>query len=381
MKKGEWFFHKYGGTSVVIGRFVGPVRPVIPLIAGALLMPWKKFLSYNVVSAIAWAPLYIIPGFLVGSALGSDVTLPAHFYPALAISLAVLALLYLVAFRLQLGLGNDSRLYTRLSRWADRHPRSRHFWHSFTSARPAGPAEFPLPSFALALVCGTLFLGWSLIATSTGWLTTLNEHSLALFSGLRSAATDPAMRTITLLGDPPVLIGGALMATLVLLFRGYYAAAIHALAAAFATAALVWLLKAGFAIPRPETVFGPPDSGAYPSGHAAGITVLLSLAASFWAREKCRRQRWRIYLVFTLPMVLVCLSRVYLGVHWFTDVVGGVLLGLCICGVVRASYSRYDQIPLRAEVFTLVGLVSWVLFTAGYIYWSWTSALTAYSPL
>ena len=381
LEKGEWFFHKYGGASVVIGRFVGPVRPVIPLIAGAFLMPWKKFLTYNIASAIGWAPVYIIPGFLVGSALSSDSKLPPHFYPILAISLAVLVLLYLVAFRLQLGLGNDSRLYARLSRWADRNEVTRQFWHTFTSERPAGAAEFPLPSFALALLCGALFLIWSLIATSTDWLNTFNEQALGLFSGLRSPVIDTPMQVLTLLGDPPVLIGGALATTLVLMFRGYYAAAIHALLAAAATTALVWSLKAGFAIPRPEAVVGPPLSGSYPSGHATGITVFLSLAASFWAREKRRTRRWQIYLVVTLPMVLVCLSRIYLGVHWFSDVIGGLLLGLSICGFIRASYSRYDQIPLRAEAFTVLAFTLWGLFVMYYIYWSWPSIITAYSPV
>ncbi len=64
--KGEEFFHQYGGYSVVLGRFVGPIRAVIPTIAGSLGMSGKLFFLVNVLSALVWAPAYILPGYLMG---------------------------------------------------------------------------------------------------------------------------------------------------------------------------------------------------------------------------------------------------------------------------------------------------------------------------
>jgi len=61
MERGEQFFNKHGGKSVLFGRFVGPVRPVIPAVAGMLGMTPARFLTVNVVSAIAWAPAYTLP--------------------------------------------------------------------------------------------------------------------------------------------------------------------------------------------------------------------------------------------------------------------------------------------------------------------------------
>ena len=66
---GEQFFLKYGGLSVAIGRFVGPIRPIIPLVAGMMDMPVQRFWLANVLSAIFWAPVYLVPGFLVGAAV------------------------------------------------------------------------------------------------------------------------------------------------------------------------------------------------------------------------------------------------------------------------------------------------------------------------
>src|SRR3989338_3230413 len=67
ISNGEVFFNKYGGLSVFIGRFVGPVRPIIPVIAGMLNMPPTRFFIANLTSAIAWALIYMAPGILLGA--------------------------------------------------------------------------------------------------------------------------------------------------------------------------------------------------------------------------------------------------------------------------------------------------------------------------
>ena len=70
LDKGKLFFNRHGGKSIFFGRFVGPVRPVIPAIAGMMHMPVKKFFLINVISAAGWAPFYLIPGILFGSSIG-----------------------------------------------------------------------------------------------------------------------------------------------------------------------------------------------------------------------------------------------------------------------------------------------------------------------
>lgn len=60
------FFHRHGGKSILFGRFVGVVRPMVPLVAGSVGMSWKKFLGWNVLSAVLWASLYLLLGFFFG---------------------------------------------------------------------------------------------------------------------------------------------------------------------------------------------------------------------------------------------------------------------------------------------------------------------------
>lgn len=60
------FFDRHGVKSIILSRFIGPLRPVIPAIAGTTRMPLKTFITTNVGSAMIWAPLYLLPGLLFG---------------------------------------------------------------------------------------------------------------------------------------------------------------------------------------------------------------------------------------------------------------------------------------------------------------------------
>ncbi|MGM0769701.1 MAG: bifunctional DedA family/phosphatase PAP2 family protein [Pseudomonadota bacterium] len=379
--KGERFFYRYGGVSVVIGRFVGPVRPVIPLVAGALLMPWRRFLAFNLASAAGWAPVYVLPGYLVGSALATDLQPPAHFYPVIAASLGTLLLIYLTVFRFQLGLGHDSKLYLWLAERMARYDATHRFWRLYSSERPAQAGEFPLPSLSLAVGATALFLIWGQLATGTRLLQPFDEAVAQWFSALRFPLFDPAMVFLTVMADWPILAAAAALLCLALGFRGFYGAAVHVAAAAALTFATVWLLKTAAAIPRPDEVLAPPASAAFPSGHTAGITVLGTLIASFVAREGSHRKRWRAYLLFSTPIVLVAVSRLYLEVHWFTDVIGGLFLGLAITGYIRASYSRYDRVPLTPDASFGAALLAWGCLTGFYVWQRWPEAVLFYSPL
>ena len=65
---GKDYFARHGGNSVLIGRFFGPLRSIIPLIAGMLRMSRWHFFFANVISGIGWSILYLTPGILIGEA-------------------------------------------------------------------------------------------------------------------------------------------------------------------------------------------------------------------------------------------------------------------------------------------------------------------------
>jgi len=66
----EAFFSRHGDKSVFLARFTPGVRAFIPLIAGMLRMPVRRFYAANIASALTWAPSHILPGVLVGASFG-----------------------------------------------------------------------------------------------------------------------------------------------------------------------------------------------------------------------------------------------------------------------------------------------------------------------
>jgi membrane protein DedA with SNARE-associated domain len=66
----ERFIAKYGAYAVFLARFTAVVRAFVPLVAGILLMPPKRFYAANILSAIAWAPAHVFPGVVLAMASG-----------------------------------------------------------------------------------------------------------------------------------------------------------------------------------------------------------------------------------------------------------------------------------------------------------------------
>ncbi len=67
IEQGRGFFSRHGGKSILIGRFVGLVRPIVPLIAGSIGMRVQTFIFWNILGAFLWSALYIGLGFFFGA--------------------------------------------------------------------------------------------------------------------------------------------------------------------------------------------------------------------------------------------------------------------------------------------------------------------------
>lgn len=65
LAQGEMFFRRFGLASVFVGRFFGPLRATIPLLAGIMNMPPLPFWLSNIASAVIWAPALLLPGSAV----------------------------------------------------------------------------------------------------------------------------------------------------------------------------------------------------------------------------------------------------------------------------------------------------------------------------
>jgi membrane-associated phospholipid phosphatase len=155
---------------------------------------------------------------------------------------------------------------------------------------------------------------------------------------------------VSWLGD--TALSGLLVAAIILLAqRRRWAAAITIFVATLGGMQLNALLKPLFQRSRPEyaveILAGPTWS--FPSGHAMASFIGFGILAYFRSRaERSHHRRRAIYGVIALVIIGVGFSRLYLGVHYFTDVIGGYLAGsiwllLCIEGYRYAARALHER--------------------------------------
>ncbi len=96
IEQGRSFFSQHGGKSIFIGRFVGPIRPIVPLVAGSIHMNIRRFLFWNILSAFLWATIYLVAGYFFGSYAR---TIESYVSEASIIVVAVLAIVGLFIYR------------------------------------------------------------------------------------------------------------------------------------------------------------------------------------------------------------------------------------------------------------------------------------------
>ncbi len=70
LQAGLNFFRRYGAASVFVGRFFGPLRAIVPLVAGMMDMPATPFYVANIASALIWAPALLFAGATLGLIMG-----------------------------------------------------------------------------------------------------------------------------------------------------------------------------------------------------------------------------------------------------------------------------------------------------------------------
>ena len=91
MNGAETYFHKYGIASLLVGRFIGPLRPMLPMVAGMCDMPVPRFIIVSLMAGAGWSVAYLLPGWATGAAI--RLPLPEGFWPQAAIVAAGLTAL------------------------------------------------------------------------------------------------------------------------------------------------------------------------------------------------------------------------------------------------------------------------------------------------
>jgi undecaprenyl-diphosphatase len=164
-----------------------------------------------------------------------------------------------------------------------------------------------------------------------------DEIVRSLIHHLSSPTFTAVMRFVTNLGDWQVVMTGTLCLCLYLWYRRDAAHLVVVLVSMMGAGTLDGMLKLVFHRPRPDPFFvAKPSTYSFPSGHALISLCFYGLVAGTFSSSL--GDKWQRVLLWTaaaLLIALIGLSRVYLGVHWPSDVLAGYAAALIWMGAVR----------------------------------------------
>lgn len=325
-----------GGRSVFLGRFVGILRALVPALAGASRMPYRRFLAWNALGAVIWAPGLVLLGFAAGGSYRK-----VEHYAGRA-GLILTALVVVMA-----GIVGAAR-------WIAHHPEQmrsaldRQLGRPFVRrahARYRRPLAFltrrlrPGQALGLSLTIQLTALGLAGLAFGSVLQDVVGRDGLNRFDGRftvyvvghRAGWLTAIMRGTSLLGSTVVLVPMILAYGLQAKRRGECWRPLVILGVAqLGAIALYDLIKPLVGRPRPAVgqLAATASGYAFPSGHTTQTTAVLgALAYLSAASVTAWRAKVTIWAAVVVVALLVGFSRIYLGVHWATDVLGGYALG------------------------------------------------------
>lgn len=362
------FFRRHGGKSILFGRFVGPVRPIIPVVAGMFGMSPVRFYLNNILSALLWAPAYLLSGMLVGASLvlaGQVATRLAIVLGALGLSVWFIVWLvhrsYLI---LQSKLGP---WISRLLNWCYRHPRLA--WLFTDLYDPARPPARALFIWLILLVTSIwLFLGVLEDVLTRDPLVYAGQAVYQFLQQLRTPPGDAIMIVITELGDAAVTLPLALTIVFWLLWRRAWRDALYWLGALGFGMIAVTIIKLMSQVPRPVSLYSGAEFYSFPSGHATMSTVIYGLLAVFIASSLRPNWRWPVYACATLIIIAISFSRLYLGAHWLADVTAGLALGTSGIALLAMAYTRHRSMPVSGAGLPIVAVLVFLVSAGMHIH-------------
>lgn len=372
MDASEVFFQKHGGKSVIIGRFIGPARSTVPMVAGLLKLSWPRFIAAAIPSAIFWVIAYILPGILLGAfALEIPFKESTHFIIYGLLVIAGLWFIYWVCQRsyslIAIYLHN---VCDHCWRWMRSHRHIQWLPQAIQLADHPNDSSQLLRLFSSAFFLLLFVILLIRLVAGDAIAAHLNTPLYYFLQSLRTSWCDPIMVTITAYGNTPLVMIMTLCFLISLIIIKQWRIAAYLFATLFVAAGITFIVKSSYTSLRPAAVLAYINENSFPSGHTVICVALYGFIAYITHRAF---PQWgkKPTLVAVCIIILVIFSRLYLGAHWFTDILGGASLSTAVLiastMLLRRRLTASDITAINPIYWGATCLISLVLIPSIYI--------------
>lgn len=178
------------------------------------------------------------------------------------------------------------------------------------------------------------------------WLTTIDATLSQWVIQFRNPILDQFFRYVTILGNSKFVTNGVIIVVLIiaLVFKQWQRAIIYGFSIAFGNLVVNPQLKTWLHRERPDEAFRMVQEASYslPSGHAFASAMIYPLLADFLIHNTpLNKYPRQVYAFTTILVLLIAFSRIYLGMHYLSDVIAGMSLGYVFYLLTRDLTNKY----------------------------------------
>ncbi len=351
----ESYFDRHGGKTILIGRFVGVVRALAPFVAGSSKMEYRRMLPFSVLGTGLWGSAFTLIGFFASKNIGAVLDSAGRITFLLATAIVVIVSIVVVVRRLREPLARaklvaaiesnqlGARALVALRRI---EPQLRFLANRLT------PGELGLELtglLAAAAVGGFAFIAYFGEFDAASGATSTDRAGFDVVRQIDARWLTDLANFVTDFGDTGLLTVAIAAAAVVLGWRRAWPELTILVISVGVLHFGVDAAKQAVERPRPAAALFNVEGFAYPSGHAAYSVFYPWLAMAATVRLKpAARFAGPLIVIGFVAAAAIGLSRVYLRVHYLSDVVGGWGFGVAVFAAVSAivmvfAHLRHNQ--------------------------------------
>ena len=385
-EKGKHFFDTYGAKSLFLGRLIPGLKETFPFIAGSVRMDMKKFILWDLLGCIAWSFEFLSAGYIFGSSLSLARAWLGHLTLLLLSIFILFILFYVIKFlivkngkniwQFQKSIFYSIKTNKDVADFTQKHKRV----FEFLSKRLDTNSFYGLPLSLLSIsfiYFFAVFIGIMLDVTHFGQIAQFDLMFSNLLDSFRNMSLVRIFLFITVLcSTKTIILFSVTTVALLIIWKKHnyilpFAASITF--SVFFDNVIKFLVHRT----RPLVAVYHESFYSFPSGHATISVAFYAFIAYILIRE-IKNLKTRINIIFSVSLVifLIGLSRIYLCVHYFSDVWGGYLLGTLgvILGITINEYRLFkgeanDNIGLKEKRISITLILISIL---GYAYFGYT---------